>query len=76
VHDILDILGVPDGASGTEVRRACARRTRRSHPDFARATIAPVATPTLAAGAELAIDFVDMAVFIDAIQTAFFADDH
>jgi hypothetical protein len=70
VHDILDILGVPDDASGREVRRACARRTVRAHPDFAGPDPTPCAPRRLA---DVAVDFVEMTVFVDAMQTDFFA---
>jgi hypothetical protein len=75
VHDFLDILGVPTDAAASEVRRACARRVRRIHPDFsdvgsAREVASP---PGDARTADIAIDFADMRTFIDRIQAAFFA---
>jgi hypothetical protein len=74
VHDLFDILGVPTDAAASEVRRACARRVRRLHPDFSEATAAPPHAPHEgdARPADVAIDFADMRAFVDQIQSAFF----
>jgi hypothetical protein len=74
VHDFLDILGVPDDAAASEVRRACARRVRRCHPDFSGASPVPIQEPKGDVRAvDVAIDFADMLAFVDRIQLAFFA---
>jgi len=77
VHDFFDILGLPSSAPPTEVRRVCARRVRRSHPDFRVGGGATMPAPTAAQPAretlEVAVDFVEMDVFIDRIQSAFFS---
>jgi len=71
VHDFFEILGVSDDAPASEIRRACARRERRSHPDFRQgepgARPAPPAPRT-----DAAIDFVDMAAIVERMQGAFF----
>jgi hypothetical protein len=81
VHDFFEILGLPDSAPPSEVRRVCARRTRRSHPDFSRAG-SPAGLPDAGARAdtgpaprEVAVDFVDMGVVLDRIQASFFGSD-
>lgn len=74
MHDFFDILGVPTNAAASEVRRACASRIRRSHPDFTNATpMTDVATAADLPPADVAIDFLDMRAFVDRIQAAFFA---
>jgi hypothetical protein len=79
VHDFFEILGIPDNARACEVRRACARRIRRCHPDF-RVPGTPVFEPVTSlqdapvVRGEVAVDFVDASSFIDRLQTAFFAD--
>jgi hypothetical protein len=77
VHDFFEILGLPTNAPPREVRRACARRLRRFHPDFhAPGTVAADAqrgSPRPSAD-ELAIDFVDASAFNDSILAAFFED--
>jgi len=79
VHDFFEILGLPTNALAREVRRACARRPRRLHPDFH--DKGPAADATRASllmgrspGDDLAIDFVDASAFTDSIQAAFFED--
>jgi len=75
VHDFLDILGVPTDAAASEVRRACARRVRRIHPDFSdggSGRDAESSPPGDVRPADVAIDFADMRNFIDRIQAAFF----
>jgi hypothetical protein len=79
VHDLFDILGLPTNAPPSEVRRACARRPRRQHPDFddGAASMPPGQPgPDLGAGDgmndEVAIDFVDVAPIVTRIQAAFF----
>ena len=77
MHDFFDILGLPSSAPPMEVRRVCARRVRRSHPDFRVGGGGPTAVPTTADPVpqtlEVAVDFVEMDVFIDRIQSAFFS---
>jgi hypothetical protein len=79
VHDFFDILGLPDSAPPSEVRRVCAaRRVRRPHPDFhgggtSHAAGTLLTAPDLAVPArEVAIDFVDMGGLLDRIQSSFF----
>lgn len=78
MHDFFDILGLPSSAPPSEVRRVCARRIRRSHPDFshgaaptgpADAAGGPAVRPSLQ---EVAVDFVEMGVFLDRMQASFF----
>jgi curved DNA-binding protein CbpA len=71
------ILGVPTDAAASEVRRACARRVRRIHPDFSHVPAAPGARFPVdeAELADVAIDFVEMRAFLDQIQAAFFGAD-
>jgi len=78
VHDYFDILGLPVDAPASEVRRACARRVHRAHPDFrTRASTTPVAAVSdwpahESASADVAIDFVDVAPLVERMQAAFF----
>jgi hypothetical protein len=85
VHDYFDILGVSDGAPPREIRRACARRVRHAHPDFALpGTSAAIALEGDAwldssfdrarRGHELAIDFVEMGPLVSRMRIAFFED--
>jgi hypothetical protein len=79
VHDYFDILGIPDTAGASEVRRTCARRVRRSHPDFrssgpAFGAGAAASGPATTLVLELAVDFVDPLSFVDRMQLAFFAN--
>ncbi len=71
VHDFFEILGVSDDAPASEIRRACARRERRSHPDF-RHGKNPVRPLPPAPRADAAVDFVDVAAIIERMQGAFF----
>jgi hypothetical protein len=78
VHDFFDILGVPDSAPPMEVRRVCAGRVRRSHPDF-QAGLGAAPSPDVSAETalppqEVAVDFVDMSALLDRVQAAFFRD--
>jgi hypothetical protein len=77
VHDYFDLLGLPNNAPASEVRRAHARRRHRTHPDFATGQAAapdpagPAGAP-LASAADASIDFADMTAFLDRMQAAFF----
>jgi curved DNA-binding protein CbpA len=83
VHDYFDIVGVPGDAPAAEIRRACGRRVRSCHPDISGGDgrLGPagrhprpeggVAFST--ADSEAAVDFVDMAVFVDRMVEHFFA---
>jgi hypothetical protein len=79
VHDFFEILGLPSSAPPMEVRQVCARRVRRSHPDF-HVGGAPAAPQELTrdvtpSGAlEVAVDFVDMSGLLDRMQAGFFRD--
>lgn len=84
MHDYFDILGVPRNAGPPEIRRACCRRSRPSHPDIwdgDRAAMSP-ASPGRSARhgraiddlSDTAIDFVDMASIVDRIREEFFAE--
>jgi hypothetical protein len=69
VHDYFDVVGVSSDAPRQEIRRACARRPRRWHPDFDGPSLAPSAPgPRF----DVAIDFADMTVILDRMQAAFF----
>jgi hypothetical protein len=79
VHDYFEILGLPTNAGASEVRRACARRVRRSHPDFRDPVLletpgsdAPAVGLVDLRPADVAIDFVDMMSLVDRIQAGFF----
>jgi hypothetical protein len=75
VHDLFDILGVPSTAPPSVVRRVCARRVRRLHPDFHASAAAVVIEPDADASRpvqDLAVDFIEMGAFVDRIQSAFF----
>jgi curved DNA-binding protein CbpA len=77
VHDCLDILGVDPDAPAGEIRRACARRTSRWHPDFSAFDGSAVCSPPAsrfasARLADAAIDFIDMGVVVDRMQRGFF----
>jgi len=78
VHDYFDILGVSDTTTPREIRLACARRARHVHPDFS--VGAQPSQPDQRAAdaawvrADLAIDFVDMAVLVSRVQAAFLDD--
>ena len=77
MHDLFEILGLPINAPAQEVRRACARRPRRLHPDFhdPGAGSEVHREPGLTGrspGDDLAVDFVDASAFTDRIQAAFF----
>jgi hypothetical protein len=72
MHDLFEILGLPTNAPARDVRRACARRPRRVHPDFQESP--PVVVDDRAPDDDLAIDFVDASSLTDRIQTAFFED--
>jgi hypothetical protein len=79
VHDFFHVLGLPRNAPVSEVRRACARRVHRSHPDFRPVKLVDgedadgrVAEPG-AFTRDAAVDFVDMATLLDRIQLGFFA---
>jgi hypothetical protein len=81
VHDFFDVLGLPNNAPVSEIRRACARRVRRSHPDFG-AGASPVCDPVRGqrvdrppVTTDVAIDFVDVGALLDRIQTDFFGRD-
>jgi hypothetical protein len=82
VHDYFDILGVPRNAAPPEIRRACCRRARSSHPDIwdgdvtaarSRAGNGPTLEGPVDDLSDAAIDFVDMAQIVDRIRDAFFA---
>ena len=79
MHDYLDILGISNDAPPSEVRRALARRVRRSHPDFRDDETAGTPKATLLSAvpveSDVAVDFADMANFIDRIQASFFSGD-
>ena len=72
MHDLFEILGLPTNAAAREVRRACARRPRRVHPDFHET--APIGSDERAPDDDLAIDFVNASAFIDRMQAAFFEE--
>jgi len=77
VHDFFDVLGLPSNAPVGEIRRVCARRVRRSHPDFR----APRPTATVqtedpcsdvTVPRDVAVDFVDVTSLLDRIELSFF----
>jgi hypothetical protein len=69
---------VSETTTPREIRLACARRARHVHPDFSVAA-QPGQPDQLAADvtwarADLAVDFVDMAVLVSRVQAAFLDD--
>jgi hypothetical protein len=79
VHDFFDIVGLSRSAPPMEVRRACARLIRRTHPDFRcpGGEVGPPAPERLPEAEPLvrrdvAVDFVEMATVVDRMQSAFF----
>jgi hypothetical protein len=78
VHDFFNVLGLPSDAPVSEIRRAYARRGRRSHPDFrepAASRGSGVRTSDLRSSAvDAAIDFVDVTGLLDRIQKSFFGN--
>jgi hypothetical protein len=75
VHDLFQVLGLSQNASLSEIRRACARRTAGTHPDFRSApdvsvsrSMPDVVTPAR----DTAVDFVDMPGLVARIQSRFF----
>lgn len=76
MHDLFDILGLPVNAPASEVRRVCARRPRRCHPDFGdgEPQVLLKASGAAVARNEVAIDFVRVADLVDCIRAAFFGN--
>lgn len=77
MHDFFDIVGLPRSAPPVEVRRVCARLTRRAHPDFRHPGFDAAVTHRGPAAAlpirrDVAVDFADMSVLLDRIQASFF----
>jgi curved DNA-binding protein CbpA len=82
VHDYFDILGVSRDARPSEIRRACCRGARATHPDIWDGdTVSPLPRAGARSGdaafaarelSDAAVDFVDAAVFVDAIRATFF----
>ena len=77
MHDFFDVLGLPSNAPVGEIRRVCARRVRRSHPDFR----TPRLTTTVqiedrcsdvTVPRDVAVDFVDVTSLLDRIELSFF----
>ncbi|MCC7042434.1 MAG: hypothetical protein IT183_01095 [Acidobacteria bacterium] len=83
MHDFFDIVGLSRSAPPVEVRRACARLIRRTHPDFghpgAEARL-PALEQSLGTASpvrrDVAVDFLEIATVLDRMQSAFFRDGH
>ena len=81
MHDYFDVLGVASDAPPSEIRRACARRVRKFHPDFhgagsgACVTLDPPSRSIPPATSDAAIDFLDVSEFVDRMQASFFGAD-
>jgi hypothetical protein len=79
VHDLFDVLGLSRNAPAGEIRRVCARRFRRSHPDFRTrhpegdTSVVLRANGDLAIPRDVAVDFVDVTTLLDRIELAFFS---
>ena len=83
MHDYFEILGVSRDARPSEIRRACCRGARATHPDvWDGDAVTPLHRPGASSGdrtpvtrelSDAAIDFVDAAIFVDAIRASFFA---
>ena len=87
MHDYFEILGVSRDARPSEIRRACCRRARATHPDIrVGEAVSPMARPHGPSGrradrfsmtpdlCDAAIDFVDAAAFVDGMRAGFFAE--
>ena len=78
MHDLFDVLGLPSNAPIGEIRRVCAQRVRRLHPDFRLTAQIPGGgegqPPPHALPHDIAVDFVDVASLVDRIETSFFRD--
>lgn len=79
MHDFFETLGLPRTAPPSEVRRVCASRVRRAHPDFRLGGSVPASVAArepfrdpLPASREVAIDFVEMSALVEGMQAAFF----
>ena len=75
--DFFDVLGLPSNAPVGEIRRVCARRVRRSHPDFRTPFTAAPSTPDevrsdISVPRDVAVDFVDVTALLDRIELSFF----
>ena len=81
MHDFFDVLGLPDNAPVSEIRRACARRVRRAHPDFGATgssscgSFSALRRESPPGSSDVAIDFVDVGALLDRIQIHFFKRD-
>jgi hypothetical protein len=76
VHDFFAIVGLSPTARPVEVRRVCARLTRRAHPDFA-GVVAVSRSPEpdvvrRRAHLDVAVDFVEISGLLDRMQASFF----
>jgi hypothetical protein len=79
VHDLFDVLGLSNDAPIGEIRRVCAQRARRIHPDFRlRGSHPPVHdvrdTASDSLPRDIAVDFVDVSGLTSRIETSFFTD--
>ena len=81
MHDYFEILGVARNARPTDIRQACCRHVRASHPDVwdgdapqrsGRPTPGPADPLTLSDLTDAAIDFVDASSLVDRMHAAFF----
>lgn len=80
MHDFFDVLGLPSNAPVGEIRRVCARRVRRSHPDFRATPPVPPAQSDdrrldrldVSVPRDVAVDFVDVTSLLDRIELSFF----
>ena len=78
MHDLFHVLGLSRNAPLNEVRRACARRTAGTHPDF-RPALDLSSTRFVPDEAravpprDAAVDFVDVAGLVARIQSEFFS---
>jgi hypothetical protein len=77
VHDLFDVLGLSNDAPIGEIRRVCAQRVRRLHPDFRlredRTYDVRAAAPDNLAR-DVAIDFVEVSGLMSRIETSFFTE--
>jgi len=72
VHDLFHVLGLSENASVSEVRRACARRVARTHPDFRPASPSMSERAPAALARDAAIDFIDVTDVVARMQARFF----
>lgn len=80
MHDFFEVLGIPNDARASDVRRACARRVRRCHPDFHMPGVSlegpasfGLTNTAQVCERDVAVDFVEASAFVERMYRAFFS---